>query len=104
MRKVFGSANLIEVKTVQHLLDAAGIATELRNEHTGTMLPLGDLSEIELRVKDARQAEAAEAVVRDYVNTTRSADDTRPDWRCTPCGDSSPASFDVCWQCGAERA
>ena len=25
------------------------------------------------------------------------------DWRCPDCGEDSPAHFEVCWNCGAER-
>ena len=46
---------------------------------------------------------------RDVVNAWfaehRCADEarTRPPWACPACGEASDGTFDVCWNCGAER-
>ena len=101
MKKVFASSSLFEITNVQNLLEAEGVATVVRNEHTGTMLPLGYLTEIELWVRDDANEAAARAIARNYVAQLEPDTAEAPAWFCRNCNESNPGNFAVCWNCGA---
>lgn len=52
-----------------------------------------------LELADARDAERARELIRRYERGRHA----HAQWRCG-CGESSPVTFETCWQCGAERA
>ncbi len=100
MAPVFSHPQLTIVVQVRDVLAQAGIATQLRNEYAsgaaGELAPIDTWPELWLaNAGDRERALALIASVRHGADA--------PDWACRQCGSDSPASFDYCWHCGAEK-
>ena len=97
MKLVFSHPNSMIVGTMASLLDQAGIETEYRNEFLGGAA--GELAPgetwMELWVVNDTQEEKAKQLIKEAMEQPE-----REDGRCNHCGESNPATFDVCWQCG----
>ncbi|MEM8981535.1 MAG: DUF2007 domain-containing protein [Pseudomonadota bacterium] len=98
--RVYSADTLTQVALVRNVLEAAGIATELRNEHLASIA--GELPPIsawpELWLVDAADLSRATALVADYI---AERPPSGPPWRCTRCGSENEVQFQLCWQCGA---
>ncbi len=102
MKKLHTCDTLIDAQRLKAELEAAGIATMIKNEHVFGVLgqvPLKDLMP-QLWVLEDRDLESARRLVAEMLEPVASAS---PPWRCPSCGEPLEAQFDVCWQCGAER-
>lgn len=89
--------NLLQAHTWKGLLEAGGIAVELRGEALmGGVgeLPV-DLQTVELWV-DEQQLDAARQQLEQL-------EAQQPQWQCVQCQEFNEASFELCWQCSAER-
>ncbi|MEL7536791.1 MAG: DUF2007 domain-containing protein [Pseudomonadota bacterium] len=99
-RRIYSADTLTQVVLVQNVLTAAGIETELRNEHLGSVV--GELPPIsvwpELWVVDDRDLTRAKALVDDFLAPDQVEG---PGWRCKRCGADNEAQFALCWNCGA---
>ncbi len=98
MKRVFSSHNLVLIHHSRNLLEAEGIATEVRREMLssamGELPPAECLAEVwVLREQDVRRAE--EVLRRPPV--------CGPDWTCAGCSEICGAQFAQCWKCGAYR-
>ena len=98
MFRLFSSANLMEAYLLLHRLVQAGIEARVLNEHAQ-----GGLGEIpfthaypEVWVMEAEDAERARGILQEFERRA-SSDETLV---CANCGETSPAGFDFCWQCG----
>ena len=106
MQAVFVDSDITRVAFARNLLESEGIACCIRNEHTRTLgvSILGfshtHLLDPVLCVLDDSQAAAAVEIVRANFGT---APQSSLDWTCPACNEANPATFDVCWQCGAAR-
>ena len=100
MKLVFTHPNLVAVEQMRGLLEREGIDCALRNEYaagaTGELAPLDTWPELWLlRDGDYDRANRVLDAFRAHVD--------EPDWVCGKCGGASPATFEFCWQCGAEK-
>ncbi|BDM63848.1 zinc-finger-like domain-containing protein [Shewanella sp. NFH-SH190041] len=89
--------NLLQAHTWKGLLEAGGIVVELRGEALmGGVgeLPV-DLQTVELWV-DEQQLDAARQQLAQL-------EAQQPQWQCVQCQEFNEASFELCWQCSAER-
>ncbi len=94
---VFSSINVMEVYLVRSLLTREGIPSQIRGEFRaglGGEVPMND-ARAELLVPDAFQERALEAI-------TEATTMDGPDRVCGRCGETSPHSFDICWQCSGK--
>ena len=94
---LFSSLNAAEVFLVRSLLTREGIESEIRRSFLAPLageIPMDD-ARVELMVARS-QLERASAVLDQAKNATG------PDRVCLRCGEISPASFEICWSCGAE--
>jgi hypothetical protein len=96
---VYTAANPLEAHFVKNLLLDSDIRATVAEDHE----PLAGLSIVPPDVMVRRgDAASAEAVIAEYEEKKRErADD--PEWTCPQCGESMPAVFDECFQCGVER-
>jgi hypothetical protein len=85
----------IVAHVIEDALLAAGIAAIVLDDHVG--LDFG--VRIVRMLLDARQQGRA----RELVEAARRANDGLPEWICSDCGESSPATFELCWNCQADR-
>ncbi len=99
MRKFFSHENRFILWNVKGVLEAAGIACQVRNEYVGGAA--GDLSPFdvwpEIWIEDADFARAQSLL----------AEMDKPEegqqWQCPECHEMNEASFEYCWRCGASR-
>lgn len=101
MRRLYSAANLPEAYLVLDRLRVAGIEARVFNENAQ-----GGLGEIpfthaypEVWVIDDADWTRARQLVDDYEDETPG--DTTVDIRCPSCAEANPASFQLCWNCGA---
>jgi len=107
VKEVFSSPDGALIGLFQSLLDEAGIPYFVRNDSahqagaTGLLtpiLPLPDFWPALCVVNDEDYAEAMELFRA--AREARSPNQT--DWKCPACGETVPANFTSCWNCGAE--
>lgn len=98
MRRVYTAADLPDAYILLGLLAQQGIAARVFQEHARGGVGELPASETwpEVWVEDDRDFERARAVVHDYEGT-QGVQGSR---RCPHCGEESPASFKLCWNCG----
>jgi len=100
VQRLCTAANLQEAYLLLHQLAQAGIAARVLNEHAH-----GALGELpfthaypEIWIDDDAALAGGRAVLQAY----RARPEVRGTHRCRACGESNPASFDICWRCGTE--
>lgn len=100
MVKVFTDPNGFIVAHVQNLLALDGIQSEIRNEYAAGAT--GELAYVdvwpELWVAQWQESKAK------LVISKLGADEFSGEWCCCACREVNEASFDLCWQCGEDRA
>ena len=104
MRKVFEHPAFHEVGHCESILNSHGIATTIKNQNVSSLsgeVPYAAAFP-ELWVLEDGTYDQAIALLRDYHDTARQ-NATRPDWKCSHCGESVPGTFDSCWHCGHDR-
>lgn len=95
-KKLVAQGNLLQAHTWKGLLETQGIEVELRGEALiGGVgeLPV-DVQTVEIWVNVA-DIESAKKQLADLTLE-------RPSWQCIHCNENNDASFEICWQCGAE--
>ncbi len=99
MKKVYTNENRLIVFNMKNLLQDSGIEAVVENEFSSG--GVGDLSPFEtwpeLWVVHDRDEPRALQVLQQVK------DASGEDWFCPVCGERNPGSFQVCWNCGAER-
>ena len=100
MKLVYTNENRLIVGNARNLLEAAGIEVLLKNEFAAG--GAGDIPVFEAWmevwvVHDGDYDRACELLAGAL------SDEASPAWRCGRCSEDNDASFDLCWQCGAEQ-
>ena len=99
MTKIYSSQNGADVHNLKNVLQARGIACEVRGEHLGA--GLGELPPnqcwVELWIVDDSELEEAQTILRREARTTGEP------WTCPSCGEDVEARFDQCWNCQGYR-
>ena len=98
MKRVFSSHNAVLVHHSRNLLEAEGIATEVRNQILSSAMGELPPAECQAEVWVLRDNDAGRAM--DILRRTPPAG---PEWRCASCGEMSAPQFTQCWKCGALR-
>ena len=100
MKLVFTHPHLVAVEQMRSLLEREGIQCSLRNEYaagaSGELAPLDTWPELWLL--NDEDYDRANKVMEAFQSRAEA-----PDWSCSRCGRSSPATFEFCWHCGGER-
>lgn len=98
MFRFCSAANLPEAHLLRALMEHAGIAARVFNEHAQ-----GGMGEIpfvhawpEIWLERESDRARAEQVLAEFERADRRAART-----CAACGEQNPGAFDVCWRCGA---
>lgn len=101
MKMVYTHPNSMMVGSMEGLLAQADIKTEIRNDLLGGAA--GELAPgetwVELWVVNDFQADYAKQLIESAL-----AEVDADDWQCSHCHETNPATFETCWQCGAERS
>lgn len=98
MIELFRDRDQATIGHLQGILESNGIATFLRNENVFSMaLPMAEFVPA-LCILDAVDEDRARDIVRDYASPTTTSDSA--DLICPECGESCPANYSDCWNCG----
>jgi hypothetical protein len=99
MQRIFTATNRTDAYLVVHRLAQAGIKAHVFNEHmssiVGDVPP--DVALPQVWLDDDADRERAEQVLRAFEHE-RSRTGTIV---CRKCGEDNPATFELCWNCGA---
>ena len=100
MKKVYTSENRLLVGNARGLLEAQGIEVTMRNEYVAGVTGEVPVFETwpELWVVRDRDYERACRI----INAAFNEGPGKP-WHCRQCGEENAASFEFCWQCGADQ-
>jgi hypothetical protein len=103
MLKVFSSNVISEAVLVQSALIRHGIAATTQNEYSGRSAIPEFRPEAEIWITHDSDYESARKLVVETLSTLDSKTDG-PQWACSSCATENPASFELCWNCGKDRA
>ena len=98
MKRVYTAANLPEAQLLVDLLADRGMRARILNANAASVageLPI-DATLPQVWVDDEADAARAREVIDTFVRTPAG-----PTRKCPACGEDNPASFDLCWSCGA---
>lgn len=101
MKELYTSTDSSRIGLCQSVLECAGIASFVQNESSpwlGNMM--SPVVQPTLCLMDDSRYEEAVELLKPYQE---SSGIESMEWTCTKCGESNPASFDVCWHCEAEK-
>jgi hypothetical protein len=99
MKRVFSSHNLVLAHHSRNLLEAEGIATEVRNHVLSSAMGELPPAECQAEVWVLNDADEARA-----CGVLRRPAPSGPGWHCARCGETLAAQFTQCWLCGADRS
>ena len=101
MQKIYSHEDRFMVQQVKQLLEDNGIPCFIKNEFAGGAI--GELAPFdtwpEVWLTDSEWQTRAEHL----INTLQSQPQRTEPWVCQHCHEKNEGSFEVCWQCGAER-
>jgi len=100
MRKLYTAESVIEIAHLRNLLEASGIACEMRNDRLGSVL--GEIPFVEcwpeLWVRNAGDVLRARGLIDEALRPAAAAEA----WTCPACGERIEPQFAQCWRCAAE--
>jgi len=99
MKKLTSADSLVTINHYKNLLQAEGIACDIRNEHLGSILGEMPFPEVwpQLWVKNDLDYDRA----LQLINEDAAAENPAASWRCKRCGEDNEGQFAACWNCGA---
>jgi len=103
MRKVFSSNEVSETALVRDSLVHDGLDVVVQNEHSGTSAVPAFRPPAEIWVKHDNDYERARQIVAETIATLDRKSEAPP-WVCPSCREENPQSFEVCWNCGRDKA
>jgi hypothetical protein len=98
MKRIHAATNLPEAHLLVDLLADRGIRARIFNANASSLageLPI-EASLPQVWVEDPADAARARAVIEEFLRLPPG-----PVRKCPACGEENPASFDLCWNCGA---
>ena len=101
MKKLTTSESLITINHYRNLLASEGIASEIRNQHLGSIVGEMPFVEVwpELWVKNDLDFDRALQLISDAVGDEA----PQASWQCSKCGEDNEGQFAACWNCGSEH-
>lgn len=101
MKKVTSADNTVMINHYKNILEAEGIACQIRNEHLSQIYGEMPFTEVwpELWVVNDMDCDRAKQLID--VNTIIDESPKMP-WRCGKCGEENEGQFAACWSCGTE--
>lgn len=98
MKELFRERDLTTVSYYQSLLEQAGIATFLKNEHVSTQEGVSIPEYFPaLWILNDSDYDSASEIIRGHM--AQSAKTIVTEVNCGSCGEKSPSNFDTCWSC-----
>ena len=97
MKKLTSATSPVTLHHYRNLLEAEGIATEIKNEHFGSLLGGMPLTETQLWVVNDLDYDRA----KQLIDGTALDESPKASWRCAQCGEDNEGQFAACWNCGS---
>ena len=101
MRMVYTNENRFIVGNAKNILEINGLDVVLRNEHASSAI--GEVSAfdswVELWVLNDADYDRACKIIE-----TSLSKEGAQEWFCALCNEENDASFEVCWNCQAEKS
>ena len=100
----YSAANITEAHLIQGLLERESIGTYLTGENLSTIWGgmQTDFSEVEILVDEEKYAEAVE-IISNYEEILKHPVQNGKSWQCEECNKVNPETFEICWNCQANR-
>ena len=100
---IYSASNYLEANLIKRLLEQESIATTLSGEHFSSLYPgFG----VNILVNEDKFSEATE-IISKYEQTNcdiaRESVQDGKSWECYECNSMNPETFEICWQCQANR-
>ena len=98
MKKLTSAESIITINHYKNVLDAEGIACEIRNEHLGSILGEVPFFEVwpQLWIRNDLDYDRATQLI-----SQEAADESPAEpWKCRKCGEENEGQFSACWNCG----
>lgn len=98
MKRVYTAAHLPDAQMLVHALESHGVKARVFNE--SLQGGIGELPHIypEVWIEDESDWDEARSLVRSF---DRDVTRNKGVARCPRCHEDNPATFEICWQCGA---
>lgn len=100
MRKVHTAESVVEIAHLRNVLEAAGIACQVRNDRLGGVV--GEIPFVEcwpeLWVRHPGDLLRARALIDEALRPAGEAES----WLCPGCGERIESQFAQCWRCAAQ--
>jgi len=96
--QLLAAGNLLEAHTWKGMLESSGISVELKGEAL-----LGGVGELPTGIQNVELW----VYQSDYQSAKKqmaSLNAERPQWKCVNCHEVNESSFELCWNCSAERS
>ena len=103
-KKIYSAANAIEAHMIQGLLEKESISTNLFGE--GLSIATGglptDVIQVDILVDEEKHAEALQ-IISNYEDILKQPEQNGQSWECEQCNKVNPHTFEICWNCQANR-
>ena len=96
MKKLTTASSAVTLHHYRNLLEAEGIATEIKNEHFGSILGGMPLTAGQLWVVNDLDYDRA----KQLIDGTALDESPQAPWRCSSCDEDNEGQFAACWNCG----
>ena len=102
--EVYSASDLPEAQLIQSVLEQEGIQAQVVGDHlqnaVGDLPAMAIAPRVWVRTVDA---ERAREVIDQHQRSRRAATAPESEWTCAACGETNEPTFDLCWNCQAER-
>lgn len=99
MKMIYTHENRLIVSNIKNILQRRGFEVFVKNEHAVSLI--GEVSAfdcwLELWLVDESDFDLATMILKNLKLDSEAAD-----WHCSKCEEDNAASFELCWNCGAE--
>ena len=96
MKQIYTNENRLLAMNSKNVLENAGIAVELKNEHSSGSGTPGHQIWLELWVDDSDYEKSIELLKFSENNDSKI-------WICSKCNEENTESFELCWNCQSEN-
>lgn len=102
MRKVFSSNVTSQTMLVRDALQRHGLEVTVQNASESLSPVPGFSPPAEIWAMRDGDYEYAQRIIKEALAVMAHQADL-PEWMCGRCHEANPPSFEVCWNCGADR-
>lgn len=103
MRKVFSSNVTSQTMLIRDALEHEGLEVTIQNANESLSPVPGFSPPAEIWVMHDGDYDRASRVIKETEAAMAHQSDL-PEWECARCHEANPPSFDLCWNCGANKS